>query len=361
MLYISQRIHIVRFAVFAGGLSAFASSGAAANFSAMLVERFPDAPWTVVALYWFFLAMGGLLLIFPFTVAEEHFALAADRELEETPVHYWLREFAVELAVLFGAGCLASALMAWMPAAWWMMLTAIWVWYHRMYQKMHGMAVTTYEEEASLGALPGLRDEIKPFAEKLSINITGVRVLPDADEMPLIPVDALWVRQDDGTVLYLPRAWIAEWTTPELVAVALHKAWIDRPLMARVYVAVRVAQGLIGLGGFAMVHRWLEPGPGAGVAELLPLMPWLAVWFVATLFVLRPLELILERRWTTGADAAVASIMESPDGLLAALRRVEEEMEGEAEPTWVTLLFSTAPPVAERIARIQSSCPNAGP
>lgn len=362
MQYIQQRLFIGKFAVFTGGMLAFALSGAAAHFSAMLAERFPDSAWTVVALYWFFLVMGGLLLVFPLTVADEHFARVADRELEETPAHHWLREFALELAVFFGAGCITSALMAWTPVAWWMILTAIWAWYHHIYNKMFAVSVTTYDEEEPLEALPELRDEIKPYAEKLSINLTGARLLPDADVTPMLPVDALWVRQDTGeeerTVLYMPRAWIAEWTTPELVAVALHKAWIDRPVMARARIALRVAQGMLGLGGFALARPWLAPGPEAGAVELLPIMPLLAVWFVAILFALRPLELALERRWTTEADAAVATIMESPDGLLAALHRAKEEMKEEPEPFWVKLLFSTAPSIDERVARIHSS-PNA--
>ncbi|HMP00433.1 MAG TPA: hypothetical protein PKE26_15155 [Kiritimatiellia bacterium] len=335
------------------GLLAFALSGGAEELARLLEARFYHWSFLVVPAYWLLIIMASLVVVFPFTLAEDHALRQQEGEHEEAPWSHWLRGFAAELGLGVALGSVVFVAMAYAPGAWWWVLALAWTGYHVLQPKVQGMALMAEDEDAPPESRTDLLQELKEPLARAGIALTDVRLIPEDNDLPLLHFDMQLVASGNDRVLFIPESWAHRWTLPEVIAVALHKVWMEGASLRRRQTIAHVLTGASILGGYALV------APHAHAAGLMESphhpasIPAFILWMIVTLFITRIPLLAWSRRWMRQADDAVCAWMNTPDGLRAALQRAnEDDPGGMAPPRWAEILFFNAPSLQQRIARL---------
>lgn len=299
---------------------------------------------------WFFLVMGLMLLIFPLNLMEEHLLRILEGEEEEMPARQWLVEFTWELGIRLGLGIMISASMLYLGPWWWVALSILWVSYHTFNPLIQNAYLKTAGEQEDTHHAPSLPEIRQDLAER------GIRVdvisLIDEEAMAQLTPDIYYVTRKDQHFMYVPQSWARDWTHPELMAACLHKAWMRRPVMQGREIILNTAVAVIVLGGYAVMDPYLRAISGIKTMIEPGAIPVIVAWITLTGSLLKTGGLAFVRRWILSADEAVAVQMKSPDGMIAALKRAQAEG-GKPPPPWVEALFSHAPSLERRLARLE--------
>ena len=357
MHHYSYYIILVRGILLFAGLIAFISTGASATLSDALALRFNGSMIATVPAYWFFLSMGASLLIFPLSIIEEHYARVRGDLEDETPIWHWLQSLGLEIIIVLVLGTICSAVMIWQPALWWMYLTAAWLTYHIAVPAVQSMSLLSDDqEEDQYARRPELLAELKSSLAHADVDLIDVRALPDEDELPHLPVDMYLAGGAKNSTLFIPSPWIATWTMPELIAVALHKVAMERNSMQIKFGVMRLLQALIAFGGFAILFPWLQQIGWVTAPGNIKTIPFFILWITVALSLFKPAANAFTRLAVLRADDHVLKWMSSNEGIIAALNRARSEFpEEQPMPRWMDLLFVASPGLSYRIDRLQKS------
>jgi len=332
----------------------FIRTGTSAELTATLENRLFGWSITVYPLYWIVVFLGGLLLAFPLTLAQDHLMRTAEGHHEETPTWFWLRGVAMEL--LFGAVIfsLFSGVLYFTPAYGWLILSVVWIGYHMLYPKAQAwmFSMGGHEDEESLTDLTVALKE--PLA-RAGVSLLDVHPIDDDEETTSADKDILFVSSGHQKKLLVPREWASTWTTEEITAVTLHKVWMERPRSHAHEFLIHVANCGVAFGGFTLALPWLSRLLHVEDPHTLTVASMLAAWMIAALFVVRLCVLPFYRRWMCEADDFVAAQMGSPHALTAVLERAMKDMPADADiPRWAEWMFSSSISLKRRIDRLRN-------
>jgi len=321
--------------------------------TAPLADRGSFIPFIAI---WFMLVMGLMLLVFPLNLMEEHLLRTQDGDEEEMPAHQWLVEFTWELGIRLGLGMMISGAMLYLGAWWWVALSVLWVCHHAVNPLLQNAYLKTTDEDEDAHHPPAL-PEIRKDLAGYGVRVDHISLLDD-EAMAQVAVDIYFVRRKSQRIMYVPRTWARDWTEPELVAACLHKAWMCRPGMQGREIILNAVVAVIVLGGYAQVDPSLRAITGVAAMTGPEAIPGIIAWVMLSASLLKTGGLFFVRRWILSADDAVVKQMHSADGLVVALKRAQAEG-GKPPPLWAETLFSHAPSLERRLARLERQTPPA--
>jgi len=341
VLKLPLALTVLAWLIFSGKATDLAASAEA------LADRGSFIPFVAM---WFFLVMGLMVIIFPLNLLEEHLLRIQEGDEEEMPARQWLIEFTWELGIRLGIGLMISAAMLHLDAWWWITLSVLWVFYHAFNPLIQNAYLKAADEEDDQRQSPAL-PEVRKDLEDHGIRIDQI-VLIDDEDMAHVTPDIYFVTRKDQHFMYVPQSWARDWTQPELLAACLHKSWMSRPVMQAREIALNALVAVIALGGYALVDRHLRAMTGVSAMTEPAAIPGIIAWISLAASLLKTGGLFFVRRWILSADDAVVKQMRSVDGMIAALKRAKDEG-GKPPPPWVEALFSHAPSLEHRLARLE--------
>jgi hypothetical protein len=356
MRHLSHYLLVAKGLLLVAGLIAFALSGASVELANMLNNRFSGSLFAVVPVYWSLLFGGWLLMAFPLTLAEEHYARVRGTMDEETPFWHWLQWFGIELLIILVVGGIVSAAMILSPLLWWLYLTVVWLAYCHIAPRLQLMTIMAMSDDEQADRRPELVADLKAPLAAAGFELEEVRILPDEDDLPNIPPDAYLAKHGNKYILYFPSEWAAMWTVPEMIAVALHKIVMDGKKFQNIRNVMRFAQALAGFGGFAIIYGFLARAGLVVSPGHVTTIPYLLAWIIVASVAYHPLECFLNKRWVLRADDEVIKWMENAEGLKTALERAEQENEKEDEaPALIEKYFTYFPSIKHRLERLKNN------
>lgn len=155
---------------------------------------------------------------------------------------------------------------------------------------------------------------------------------------------------------------IQHMTVPEIVSVIGHEVGHYRHRHIWKGVLVETLEQLAVFYFLSVVMRALSPGFPASVSQVLTALPlMLMIGVAASGFAFGPLSNALLRRFEKQADMYAVSHVRDRRAFLTALAGLADRNLGNAYPAWwVKILYSTHPPIGERLEYIENAVAGIG-
>jgi len=331
----------------------FVQSGLARQLINALQNHLYAWPMSVYPAFWFIVMVACLLLVFPFTLVQDHINRTADGHHEELPTTFWLRGLSLEILLGTSVGSIVSAVMAVQPTTWWIYISTGWVLYYFLPPWINSLFVS--REQPEKNSRTALLETLQEPMKQIGVELSDVYTIDgeSEDEEEWLDKDMVFVADGKRKALYVPSIWANTWTAPEITAVALHKHYLDRITVVSADFLITTLCAILCFGGFALCLPWLSEHVLR--EELVPLSTCalLVPWSLAVLFITGLPAQMINRSWIYHADAFVARHMQTPDGLVTALERAAKNVLIESDPPrWVEILFHSNPSLRLRIQKL---------
>lgn len=330
-------------------LVVFATAGGSSSWAASLNESLASWPFANCAAWWLTVIFASLLIVFPFTIAQDHVMRMAQGHDEEMPASFWLNGFAIELMLGTAVGSVTTACMWYSPSTWWLILSALWTGYQTLFPVLHArLAVTADHGTTSAGKLG---ETLTPLLSDAGYDVSGIYVLDE--ETMNADTDIVFIRKDGKWNVYIPSDWASSWPENEIAAAVLHEARMRSPAIRTAEIILHAAESLLIFGGFALLFAQFN---SFAPIHDLAVAPYLLAWMVFATFVFRIGAFAMCRAWVYRADAGVAAQMKNSGPLVQAIERGSSQAPAFLDyPRWAEILFCHSPSAARRIARLKTS------